>query len=283
MSRLKLPAAAAAFVAVAAVGGRSAPRAIADAGDPGTSSAAAAPVAGTPADGLTDSGTGTGTDAGTGLGTDAGAGTDLGAGTGDPAAGADSATDPLTDPSADPSLGAGAGTGSDAGGTGSATDPTATLSGGGGAMNVSPTTVAPGGMVTLHLQTSCSAGHKAKATASVFVSSVTLAPASSGGSGLEGSAFIRSDAVDGSYTVSVQCDGESASATATVTVTTSTQPLTPVRPVPAGGGGTAQLAAGPTEAGSSTGALLAGGGFAAAALTTAVVRRRRAARTVARG
>ena len=154
-------------------------------------------------------------------------------------------------------------------------------------MDVSPTSVAPGGVVTLHLATSCKAGSKAKASADVFVDTVTLAPAGDG-SGLEGSAFIRSDAVDGSYAISVECDGVTSSASATITVTTVTtgttggtgtsvpdQPLTPVNPVHAGGGGTAQLAAGPAAAGTSTGALLTTGGFAALGLAGLVVHRRR--------
>ncbi|WP_107451702.1 hypothetical protein, partial [Actinacidiphila rubida] len=153
------------------------------------------------------------------------------------------------------------------------------------AVDVSPASVAPGGRVTIHLSVSCSSGHKAKASAAVFVDSITLAPASDGSSGLEGSAFIKSDAVDGSYAVSVQCDGAGSSAKASVTITGSTSrpvsPVTPVSPgkpvfpVPAGGGGTAQLAAGPAAAGSSTGPLVITGAFAAAGLAGLALRRRR--------
>jgi MYXO-CTERM domain-containing protein len=163
-------------------------------------------------------------------------------------------------------------------------------------MDVSPQTVAPGGVVSLHLSTSCKSGKTAKASAEVFVDTVTLAP-SGDGRGMDGSAFIRSDAVEGSYRVSVECDGSSSSASASITVsasgggTTPVTPLQPDRPVPAGGGGAAkqlaaqragsaeQLAAGPAAAGASTEPLLVTGAVAAAGLVgLAVHRRRRAAR-----
>ena len=86
-----------------------------------------------------------------------------------------------------------------------------------GGMDISPRTVAPGGVVSLHLSTSCTSGKKAKASADVFVDTVTLAP-SGDGDGMDGNAFIKSDAADGSYSVSVQCDGGSASAKASITV-----------------------------------------------------------------
>ncbi|HEY5832363.1 hypothetical protein [Streptomyces sp.] len=289
MFGLRLPAlAAAGAVAVLAVGGMSAGPAVADDGDTGTSSAVASGgTAGTagatagadlPSDVAADvtAGTDIGTDAGTEIGTDVGAdtGTDL-AGAGLPAAGPApeaGAADPAAP--ADPA----------------ATATTESSGASAWTMDVAPQTVAPGGQVTLHLQASCTAGHKAKASAEVFVSAVTLAPASDGKS-LEGNAFIKSDAAEGSYTVSVECEGETSSATATVTVVsgvtggvTPTVPVTPpvtpakpVKPVPAGGGGTAQLAAGPAVAGSSTGPLLVTGGFAAAGLIGLVVHRRRTA------
>ncbi|CAG7624735.1 hypothetical protein [Actinacidiphila bryophytorum] len=145
-------------------------------------------------------------------------------------------------------------------------------------MDISPATVAPGGVVSLHLKASCKSGAKAKASAEVFVDAVTLAPSGDGSDGWDGTAFIKSDAVDGSYAVSVECNGSTSSASATVTVTSGSTPLVPVNPVPAGGGGTAQLAAGPAAAGTSTGPLLATGGAAAAGLAGLVIRRRTAAR-----
>jgi hypothetical protein len=263
-----------------------------------------------------------------------------------------------------------------------------------GAMDVTPRTVAPGGVVSLRLQAACQAGKKARASADAFVDRVTLAPAADG-HGLQGSAFIKSDAVVGSYAIAVDCDGVTSPAAASVTVTagaaagqdqpqaqdhqqtadqqqtgdhqlapdqgqtadqqqTGDQPqapdqqqaggqqqagdqpqapdhqqaagqqqapdqqqaggqpqapdhqltpdqpqtadhqqaqdqpqtadhqqaqdhLTPVKPVPAGGGGTAQLAAGPAAAGTSTGPLLATGGFLALGLAGLAIHRRRSA------
>jgi hypothetical protein len=145
-------------------------------------------------------------------------------------------------------------------------------------MDISPATVAPGGVVSLHLKASCKYGGKAKASAEVFVDAVTLAPSGDGSDGWDGTAFIKSDAVDGSYAVSVECNGAASSASATVTVTAGgSGPLVPVNPVPAGGGGTSQLAAGPAAAGTSTGPLLVTGGVAAAGLAGLVIHRRRAA------
>lgn len=281
MSGLKLPAVAAAgLAAVVALGGVSAAApAAADTG--GTSSAAADPAGSAAADPLagTDGGTDTGsTDPGTDVGADAGAGagTDAAA---DPLAGAGTGTDSGTD-SAVGAAGVAGSAGSDP--SAAAADPLSAA--GADAVDVSPASVAPGGRVTIHLSVSCSSGHKAKASAAVFVDSITLAPASTGG-GLEGSAFIKSDAVTGSYAVSVQCDGAGSSAKASITVTGSTtRPVTPVTPVtpdkpvfpvPAGGGGTAQLAAGPAAAGSSTGPLVITGAFAAVGLTGLALRRRR--------
>lgn len=265
MFGLKLPAlAAAGAVTVLAVGGMSAlPRqAVADDGGTGASSTA-----------TTDPGLAAGA-------------------TTPPGPGADTAVNP--DAAADP--GTDTGTGTDAG-TGAGTDALTGTSAGaadggsyGETMNVSPQTVAPGGVVTIRLQTACSSGHKAKASAEVFVNAVTLAPAGDG-NGLEGNAFIKSDAIAGSYAVSVDCDGVTSTAQASITVVSTSQPVTPtapvtpvtptynpvkpVKPVPAGGGGSAQLAAGPAEAGNSTGALLATGAFAAVGLTGLVLHRRR--------
>lgn len=170
-----------------------------------------------------------------------------------------------------------------------------------GGMDVSPSTVAPGGVVNLHLKASCKAGDKARASAEVFVDAVTLSPSGDGSDGWDGTAFIKSDATEGSYTVSVECNGSSSSASATIIVTTGggtpgggdpgsgdpgsgapggSAPWGPSAPVHAGGGGTAQLAAGPAAAGTTTGPLLVTGGVAAAGLAGLVIHRRR---TAARG
>ncbi|MFG1805924.1 hypothetical protein [Streptomyces sp. NPDC049040] len=164
------------------------------------------------------------------------------------------------------------------GGSSSSSSSASSSASSGSGMDISPATVAPGGVVSLHLKASCKSGDKAKASAEVFVDAVTLSPSGGGSDGWDGTAFIKSDAVDGSYTVSVECNGSSSSASATVTVTTGGgAPPAPVNPVPAGGGGTAQLAAGPAAAGTSTGPLLATGGVAAAGLAGLVLHRRRSA------
>ncbi|WP_405581984.1 hypothetical protein [Streptomyces sp. NBC_01190] len=189
----------------------------------------------------------------------------------------------------------GPGAGSDAGSGASYAPDSSGWSDAARTMEVSPRTVAPGGEVTLHLAASCAAGKKAKASAQVFVDTVTLAPADDG-NGLQGSAFIKSDAADGSYAISVDCDGATSTASASITVTAGGLPTSPaanpipgvpngpkgpggppspVRPVPAGGGGTAQLAAGPTALGGSTGPLLVTGGCAVLGLAGLLIRRRR--------
>jgi hypothetical protein len=190
---------------------------------------------------------------------------------------------------------AGASSDSEAGlSSGSSADSSSSSSAGtGSGMDVSPRTVSPGGVVSLRLTTSCKAGKTATASADVFVDTVTLSAAGDG-HGMEGNAFIRSDAVEGSYAISVQCSGGSASASASITVSSSSgsgngnlpvSPVQPVNPVPAGGGaeahrvaargGAEQLAAGPAAAGTSTGPLLATGGVAAAGLVGLVAYRRR--------
>lgn len=292
----KLPAlAAAGTVAVLAVGGVCGLPGPALADDGGTGAATSSPLTSAPApDPPAD--TGTGADPSTGASTvpstvpstdplaDPGASTDLGT-SADPGTG----TDTTTGTSTDAGTGTNTGTSTDIG-TDTGSDPYAgTGTPSGGAMDVSPQSVAPGGVVTLHLATSCSTGKQAKASASVFVDTVTLAPAGDG-QGMDGSAFIRSDAAAGSYRVSVRCDGATSSAQASLTViasggATPVTPTAPVRPVPAGGGGAAeQLAAGPAVAGTSTGPLLATGGAAAVGLIGLVGRRRfRARRSGTRG
>ncbi len=274
--------AAAGTVAVLAVGGVCG-QALADEGDTGAGAVTSSPLTGDATqDPLADPGTAA--DPSADPATDPG--TDLGSAPGtDPAAAPDAGTDLGT--SADPGTDTGTGTGTGTDPTTDAYAGTATPSGGG--MDVSPQSVAPGGVVALHLAASCSSGKQAKASASVFVDTVTLAPAGSG-QGMDGSAFIRSDAVAGSYRISVRCDGATSTAQASLTVvasggTTPVTPTAPVRPVPAGGGGAAeQLAAGPAVAGAGTGPLLATGGAAAMGLLGLAGRRRiRARRAGSRG
>jgi hypothetical protein len=104
----------------------------------------------------------------------------------------------------------------DEGGGGAVSTPSSSAAA--GTMDVTPRTVAPGGVVSLRLPAACQAGKKARASADAFVDRVTLAPAADG-HGLQGSAFIKSDAVDGSYAIAVDCDGVTSSAAASVTVT----------------------------------------------------------------
>ncbi|MDF9813417.1 hypothetical protein [Streptomyces sp. SPB162] len=145
------------------------------------------------------------------------------------------------------------------------------------------------------MKSACRSANRAKASAEVFVSPVTLAPPVDGQDGLVSDASIRSDAVAGTYAVSVECDGNAHAAEGSVVVINSATPVSPVTPVepvspvqpvkpeplwptapvPAGGGGTAQLAAGPAEAGPGTDSVAAIGGAAAAAFAAVAVYRRR--------
>lgn len=151
-----------------------------------------------------------------------------------------------------------------------------------GTVTVTPGKTWAGAVITLHVKSACKSA-KAKASAEVFVSSVTLAPPVDGQDGLVSDASIRSDAVAGTYSVSVECDGNTHAAQGSVVIINQVAPVTPVKPeplwptapVPAGGGGTAQLAAGPAEAGPGTDSVLAVGGAAAASLAAVAVYRRR--------
>ncbi|MCZ4118878.1 hypothetical protein [Streptomyces sp. H39-S7] len=161
-----------------------------------------------------------------------------------------------------------------------------------GTVTVTPGKTWAGAVITLQVKSACRSANRAKASAEVFVSSVTLAPPVDGQDGLVSDASIRSDAVAGTYAVSVECDGKTHAAEGSVVVINSVSPVSPVEPVkpvkpvkpeplwptapvPAGGGGTAQLAAGPAEAGPGTDSVLAIGGAAAAAFAAVAVYRRR--------
>ncbi|MDJ0339970.1 hypothetical protein QMK19_06815 [Streptomyces sp. H10-C2] len=146
-------------------------------------------------------------------------------------------------------------------------------------MTVTPGKTWPGAVISLHVKSACKAGNRAKASAEVFVNAVTLAPPTDGQDGLVSDASIKSDVAPGTYTVSVECDGNSHAAEGTVVVMNATPerpaPTWPTSPVPAGGGGTAQLAAGPASAGPGEHAVTLAGAAAAAGLAGVALYRRR--------
>ncbi|MEU3459836.1 hypothetical protein ABZ721_07725 [Streptomyces sp. NPDC006733] len=158
-----------------------------------------------------------------------------------------------------------------------------------GTVSVTPGKTWAGAVITLHVKSACRSANRAKASAEVFVSSVTLAPPVDGRDGLVSDASIRSDAVAGTYAVSVECDGKTHAAEGSVVIINSVNPVEPVKPVkpvrpeplwptapvPAGGGGAAQLAAGPAEAGPGNASVLAIGGAAAVSFAAVAVYRRR--------
>lgn len=146
-----------------------------------------------------------------------------------------------------------------------------------GTVDITPGKAWPGAVISLHVKSACSAANRAKASAEVFVNTVTLAPPADGQDGLVSDASIRSDVAPGTYAVSVECDGNSHAAEGTVVIINNVnpEPVWPTAPVPAGGGGTAQLAAGPAEAGPGTNSVLAAGGAAAVTLAGVAVYRRR--------
>ncbi|MFF4185885.1 hypothetical protein ACFYZ9_22100 [Streptomyces sp. NPDC001691] len=119
-----------------------------------------------------------------------------------------------------------------------------------GSVRVTPSTTAPGGEVDLRVSV-CS-GREATGTSDAFVSEARFTPAADGG--LFAQARIRSDAQDRDYDIWVNCKDSSGKASGRLTVVHGdshrdrdhdrdhSRP-TPFRPVHAGGGGTATLAA----------------------------------------
>ncbi|HEX5568688.1 MAG TPA: hypothetical protein VFY14_17480 [Streptomyces sp.] len=163
------------------------------------------------------------------------------------------------------------------------------------AVRVTPVAARPGSEVEL-LVPGC-AGTTGTARSEAFVADVLLAPAATGG-GLFGEAAIRSDAGPGDYRITVSCAGAGSGTAAEpggdpggqVTVsfsapvdspdspdsTTVPSPLpeeSPVAPVPAGGGGTAEDT-GPGLLHAALGLALAGAATLAAVWRGVLLRRR---------
>jgi hypothetical protein len=151
-----------------------------------------------------------------------------------------------------------------------------------GSVTITPSVIAPG--ESADLRVSVCSGEKAVGTSAAFVSEAQFAPAADGG--LFAEMKIRSDAKAKEYPVEVTCQDSAGKAAGVITVTRAehhhqhhTQPLEPVAPVHAGGGGAALLAAeGAHEQGPGTrhaviGLVLAG--VAAVAVAGRSVRRRR--------
>ncbi|WP_410538411.1 hypothetical protein [Streptomyces sp. KL2] len=140
-------------------------------------------------------------------------------------------------------------------------------------VRVTPAKVRPGTEIELWA-VSCG-GTVATARSEAFVADALLAPGADGG-GLRGEAVIRSDAEPREYRITVECMGVKVAGRVTVhhpgTGTASGGPshhatdpaVSPVAPVPAGGGGTAKAAgdgggeAGPSALHTALGAGLAG-------------------------
>ncbi|AIR98576.1 hypothetical protein [Streptomyces glaucescens] len=137
----------------------------------------------------------------------------------------------------------------------------------GGGVQVSPSSPAPGGDITLRV-TGC-AGRTGAAASDAFVSDARLTAAEGGTLG--GETKVRSTAHPGPYDVRITCGDTSLTSVLTVgtggghSAATPAAPASPTAPVRAGGGGTAHLAAvrtgstGPGVAQTVTGLLLAAG------------------------
>ncbi|MEV0091772.1 hypothetical protein [Streptomyces sp. NPDC050738] len=142
-----------------------------------------------------------------------------------------------------------------------------------GSVTVTPSVIAPGGVVDLRVSV-CS-GENAVGTSDAFVSEAQFAPAADGG--LFAEMKIRSDATAREYPVTVNCQDSSGRASGTITVIRAT--ASPVAPVHAGGGGAALLASeGAKEEAPGTRHALIGlglAGVAAVAVAGRSVRRRR--------
>jgi len=144
----------------------------------------------------------------------------------------------------------------------------------GGGVAVTPSSPAPGTDVALRVS-GCASSRTGTAVSAAFVAEVRLAGADGT---LVGETRVRTELKAGSYDVRISCGDVSRSGALTV-VEGDAQPspyASPVAPVPAGGGGTAQhlaSATGPGTAHAVTGLVLAG--VAAAAV---VLRRSRRSR-----
>ncbi|OPG01272.1 hypothetical protein B1R27_37755 [Streptomyces sp. GKU 895] len=136
----------------------------------------------------------------------------------------------------------------------------------GGGVAVTPSSPAPGTDVSLRVS-GCASSRTGTAVSAAFVAEVRLAGADGT---LVGETRVRTELKAGSYDVKISCGDVSRSGALTVVEAPGqsseapTQPApyaSPVAPVPAGGGGTAQhlaSAAGPGTAHAVTGLVLAG-------------------------
>ncbi|WP_426364033.1 hypothetical protein [Streptomyces sp. E-08] len=113
---------------------------------------------------------------------------------------------------------------------------------------VTPSTASPGADIDVRVQ-GCK-GTTGAATSKAFVADAELTGRDGGGGPLFGDTMIRSGLEEGTYRVSVVCDGHDHRDVGTVQVRhrqepthRPTHPPTPIAPVRAGGGGTAAFAA----------------------------------------
>ncbi|MGW8765033.1 hypothetical protein ACWGN5_21255 [Streptomyces sp. NPDC055815] len=113
---------------------------------------------------------------------------------------------------------------------------------------VTPSTASPGADVDVRVQ-GCK-GTTGAATSTAFVADAELTGRDGGGNPLFGDTTLRSGLQDGTYKVSVTCDGHDHRDVGTVRIQHHQEPThrpthhaTPVAPVRAGGGGTAAFAA----------------------------------------
>ncbi|WP_406419754.1 hypothetical protein OH809_27470 [Streptomyces sp. NBC_00873] len=113
-------------------------------------------------------------------------------------------------------------------------------------LSVTPSSLAPGDDVDLQVD-GCK-GKEAKGISDAFASDARFTADDRGG--LLTRARIRSDAAPGAYDITVTCDGDKdtrVSSTVTVVAGDRSEPLAPIAPVRAGGGGTAVLTEQPAE------------------------------------
>jgi hypothetical protein len=132
----------------------------------------------------------------------------------------------------------------------------------GGDLSVIPSAPAPGTDVSLRVG-GCPADRTGAAVSAAFVADVRLAGADGT---LVGESRVRSTLRAGTYDVKISCGGSERTGTITVVAKGArpAAPASPIAPVPAGGGGTARVAAedaragGPGTAHTVTGLVLAG-------------------------
>lgn len=106
-------------------------------------------------------------------------------------------------------------------------------------VKVTPSTIAAGGEIDLRVD-NCGDGREAVGVSDAFERDAWFEPAADGG--LFAQARIRGDAEPRQYEIKVDCKDSDGKSKGTVTVIAHRQP-SPMAPVRAGGGGTAELAA----------------------------------------